>query len=68
MKLGKKPVKIITSDSSRIESTRYIEQFNILITGLWANRNITIWNVADLNDINKATTQYGIIRVEIINQ
>ena len=47
---------------------RYIEQFNILVTGSCLNKNITIWSVPDFNELNKATTQNCILRVEIMCQ
>ena len=47
---------------------RYIEQLNILVTGSFWNKFITIWSVPDFNELNKATTQNGILRVEIMNQ
>ena len=47
---------------------RYIEQFNILVTGSYDNKNLTIWSVPDFIKLNKATTQRGIYRVEIMNQ
>ena len=47
---------------------RYIEQFNILVTGSWDNTNITIWSVLDFNELNKATTQNCIFRLEIMSK
>ena len=47
---------------------RYIEQFNILVTGSYDNKNITIWSVPDFNELNKATTQHSILWLEIMNQ
>ena len=47
---------------------RYIEQFNILVTGSHFNKNIIIWSVPDFNELNKATTIHGIFRVEIMSQ
>ena len=47
---------------------RYIEQFNILVTGSWDNKNITIWSVPDFNELNKATTKNRILRVEIMSK
>ena len=47
---------------------RYIEQFNILVTGSYDNKNITIWSVPDFNELNKATTQNGILRLEIMSK
>ena len=47
---------------------RYIEQFNILVTGSYVNKNITIWSVPDFNELNKATTQNFILRLEIMIQ
>ena len=47
---------------------RYIEQFNILVTGSYQNKNLTIWSVPDFNELNKATTQNGIVRVEIMSE
>ena len=47
---------------------RYIEQFNILVTGSQYNQNITIWSVPDFNELNKASTQDCIIRVEIMSK
>ena len=44
----------------------YIEQFNILVTGSYYNNNITIWSVPDFNELNKATTQSAIFRLEIM--
>ena len=47
---------------------RYIEQFNILVTGSYDNKNITIWSVPDFNELNKATTQNGIVSLEILSK
>ena len=47
---------------------RYIESFNILVTGSFLNNNITIWSVPDFNELNKAATQNAILRVEIMCQ
>ena len=47
---------------------RYIEQLNILVTGSWNNKNITRWSVPDFNELNKATTQNNVIKVEIMSE
>ena len=47
---------------------RYIESFNILVTGSFLNNNITIWSLPDFNELNKATPQNCILRLEIMSQ
>ena len=52
--LNDNPTKIITSKSGAIFSMRYIQYFNILVTGSWKknNKNITVWSVPEFNELN----------------
>ena len=47
---------------------RYLKQFNILVTGSRNNKNITIWSLPDINELNKAYTKYGILKLEIMSE
>ena len=47
---------------------RCIEQFKILVTGSFSNKNITIWSLPYLNELNKATIKYDILSLEIVYQ